>query len=91
MLGPALEVVARRDHLVVRGQLPVPAIRRGLRLHPDADDPDVFRLILPGFGSGTSLVVFSRDSAGDVTGMDLGVQPMSFRKRPRPTRRPGRA
>jgi CubicO group peptidase (beta-lactamase class C family) len=91
MLGPAVEVVARRDHLVVRGQLPVPAIRRGLRLYPDADDPDVFRLILPGFGSGTSLVVFSRDSAGDVTGMHLGVQPMSFRKRPRPTRRPGRA
>jgi len=91
MLGPALEVVARRDHLVVRGQLPVPAIRRGLRLYPDAGDPDVFRAILPGFGSGTSLVVFSRDSAGKVTGMHLGMQPISFRKRPRPTRRPGRA
>jgi CubicO group peptidase (beta-lactamase class C family) len=89
MLGPALEVVARRDHLVVRGQLPVPAIRKGLRLYPDADDPDVFRVILPGFGSGTSPVVFGRDTAGDVTGMHLGMQPMSFRKRPRrqsPTR-----
>jgi CubicO group peptidase (beta-lactamase class C family) len=91
MLGPAVQVAARRDHLVVRGQLPVPAIRRGLRLYPDAGDPDVFRVILPGFGSGTSLIVFSRDSAGEVTGMHLGMQPMSFRKRPRPTQRPGRS
>ena len=89
--GPAVQVVARRDHLVVRGQLPVPAIRRGLRLYPDAVDPDVFRVIVPGFGSGTSLIVFSRDSAGEVTRMHLGMQPMSFRKRPRPTRRPRRA
>ena len=37
---------------------------------------------LPGFGSGTSQVVFSRDPAGDVTAMHLGVQPLSFRKRP---------
>jgi len=91
MLGPAVQVVASRDHLVVRGQLPVPAIRRGLRLYPDAGDPDVFRVILPGFGFGMSLVVFSRDSAGEVTGMHLGMQPMSFRKRRRPTQRPGRA
>jgi hypothetical protein len=85
MLGPAVQVVARRDHLVVRGQLLVPAIRRGLRLYPDAGDPDVFRVILPRFGSGTSLVVFSRDVA---TGMCLGWQPISFRKRP--ARRSGR-
>jgi len=71
MLGPAVQVVASRDHLVVRGQLPVPAIRRGLRLYPDAGDPDVFRVILPGFGFGMSLVVFSRDSAGEVTGCTL--------------------
>jgi hypothetical protein len=86
MLGPAVQVAARRDHLVVRGQLPVPVIRRGLRLYPDASDPDVFRVILPGFGSGTSLIVFSRDSAGEVTGMHIGLLPMSFRKRPRPQR-----
>ena len=91
ILGPAVEVAARRDHLVVRGQLPVPAIRRGLRLYPDAGDPDVFRVILPGFGSGTSLVVFSRNSAGEVTRMHLGMLPMSFRKRPRPAQRPRRA
>ena len=35
-----------------------------------------------GFGSGTSQVVFSRGPAGEVTAMHLGVQPLSFRKRP---------
>jgi len=81
MLG-ALEVASGRGHLVIRGQIPVPAIRRGLRMYPDGDDPDTFRIELPGFGSGTSQVVFSREPGGEVTAMHLGVQPPSFRKRP---------
>ena len=81
MLG-AIEVAIRRGRLVIRGQVPVPAIRRGLRLYPDGDDPYAFRIELPGFGSGTSQVVFSRGPAGKVTAMHLGVMPMSFRKRP---------
>ena len=81
MLG-ALEVAVRRGHLIIRGQIPVPAVRRGLRLYPDGDDPYAFRIELPGFGSGTSQVVFSRGPAGEVTAMHLGVQPLSFRKRP---------
>jgi hypothetical protein len=56
-------------------------VRRGLRLHPDGDDPYAFRINLPGFGSGTSQVVFSRDPSGQVTAMHLGVQPLSFQKR----------
>ena len=52
----------------------------GPRLYPDGDDPDAFRIELPGFGSGTSQVVFSRGPAGDVTAMHLGVQPLTFRK-----------
>ena len=63
-----VEVAVRHDHLTIRGQIPVPAVRRGLRLHPDGDDPYVFRIDLPGFGSGTSPVVFSRDPGGEVTG-----------------------
>jgi hypothetical protein len=81
MLG-GVEVAVRHDHLTIRGQIPVPAVRRGLRLHPDGDDPYAFRIDLPGFGSGTSPVVFSRDPGGHVTAMHLGVQPLSFRKRP---------
>jgi CubicO group peptidase (beta-lactamase class C family) len=87
MLG-APEVAVRRRHLVVRGQIPVPAIRHGLRLYPDGDDPDAFRIELPGFGSGTSQVVFSRGPAGEVTAMHLGYQPQSFRKRPGQNPRP---
>jgi hypothetical protein len=68
--------------LTIRGQIPVPAVRRGLRLYPDGDDPYAFRINLPGFGSGTSSVVFSRDPSGHVTAMHLGVQPLSFQKRP---------
>ena len=81
MLG-GVEVAVRRGHLTLRGQIPVPAVRRGLRLHPDGEDPDVFRIELPGYGSGTSPVVFSRDSGGQVTALHLGVQPLTFRKRP---------
>jgi len=81
MLGGA-EVTIGHGHLIIRGQIPVPAVRRGLRLHPDGDDPDAFRINLPGPGSGTTPVVFSRDPGGQVTAMHLGVMPLSFRKRP---------
>jgi Beta-lactamase len=77
-----IQVAVCRSHLVIRGPIPVPAIRRGLRLYPDGDDPDAFRVELPGFGSGTSQIVFSRGPAGEVTAMHLGYQPLSFRKRP---------
>jgi CubicO group peptidase (beta-lactamase class C family) len=81
MLGGA-EVAVRRGHLTVSGQIPVPAVRRGLRLHPDGDDSDAFRVALPGFGSGTSPVVFGRAPSGEVTAMHLGIQPMTLGKRP---------
>jgi CubicO group peptidase (beta-lactamase class C family) len=81
MLGAA-EVAVRRGHLTVSGQIPVPAVRRGLRLHPDGDDSDAFRVVLPGFGSGTSQVVFGRAPSGEVTALHLGIQPLSFQKRP---------
>lgn len=81
MLGP-VEVAVRGGQLVIRGQLPVPAMRDGLRLHPDGADPAAFRVVLPGFGSGTSAVVFSRDAAGKVAALHLGYLPLTFRKRP---------
>jgi len=82
MLGPGVEVAVRGGSLILRGQVPVPAVRRGLRLRPDGDDPDAFRVDLPGHGSGTSAVVFSRGPGGQVTALHLGFVPMSFRKRP---------
>ena len=82
MLGVSVEVVVRRGYLTIRGQIPVPAVRRGLHLQPDGDDRDAFRVDLPGFGPGTSPVVFSREPGGEVTAPHLGVQPLSFHKRP---------
>lgn len=90
MLGASIEVAVSGGGLALRGQIPVPAVRRGLRLHPDGADPDVFRIELPGYGSGTSKVVFSRGPGGEVTALHLGVQPLTFHKnrsgdeRPRP-------
>ena len=82
MLGAGVEVVVRRDHLTIRGQMPIPAVRKGLRLYPDGDDPYAFRIDLSGFGAGTSPVVFSREPGGEVTALHLGLAPMSFQKRP---------
>jgi CubicO group peptidase (beta-lactamase class C family) len=82
LLGAGLEVVVRRDHLTIRGQTPVPAVRKGLRLYPEADDPYAFRIDLSGLGAGTSPVVFSREPGGEVTALHLGLTPMSFQKRP---------
>jgi hypothetical protein len=81
MLG-GIEVTVRHAQLTVRGQFPVPAVRRGLRLCPDGSDPYAFRNNMPGFGSGTSPVVFSRGQGGQVIALHFGVQPLTFRKRP---------
>ena len=82
VLGAGVEVVVRRGQLTIRGQMPIPAVRKGLRLHPDGDDPYAFRIDVSAFGPGTSPVVFSRDPDGDVTALHVGLSPMSFQKRP---------
>jgi hypothetical protein len=82
MLGAGVEVVVRRNHLTIRGQMPVPAVRRGLRLHPEPGDPDAFRVDLSALGAGTAPVVFGRDSDGQVTALHAGLTPMSLEKRP---------
>jgi CubicO group peptidase (beta-lactamase class C family) len=80
-----VEVFVRGGRLMIRALTPVPALYRGLRLHPDdADDPDVFRLDLSGFGLGIVRVVFGRDVASDAAAIhvDLGGQPVSLIRRP---------
>jgi hypothetical protein len=82
MLGAGVEVVVRRNRLTLRGQTPIPAVRRGLRLYPDGDDPYAFRIDLSAVGPGTSRLVFGREPGGEVTALHLGVFPMSLQKRP---------
>ncbi|HEU4946117.1 MAG TPA: serine hydrolase domain-containing protein [Kribbella sp.] len=81
-LGGGVEVVVHHGQLRIRGQAPIPAVRKGLRLHPDGDDADAFRIDLSGFGLGTSPVVFGRGPDGEVTALYLGLGPTSFQKRP---------
>jgi len=72
----------RGGHLVLKPLTPVPAMRRGLRLHPDdPHDPRVFRAELPGFGI-SQRVVFGEASKDAVTPPRLLIDLFSFSKRP---------
>jgi hypothetical protein len=72
MLGAGAEVTFRRGQLMVRTLSPIPALYRGLQLHPDDnEDPYVFRLDLSTHGLGTVRVVFSRDRSGKTTRFHL--------------------
>jgi CubicO group peptidase (beta-lactamase class C family) len=81
-LGAGVEVVVRGERLIARGQMPIPAVRKGLRLHPEGDDPYAFRIDLSELRLGTSPVVFSRAANGEVAALHLGLSPMSLQKRP---------
>jgi hypothetical protein len=76
-------VLVRRGHLLVRFASPVPALYRGLPLHPDdAGDPYAFRIELPWFGLGSCRAVFGTGPDG-VTALHLEIGPLTFtRKRP---------
>ncbi|NKQ56063.1 beta-lactamase family protein [Amycolatopsis sp. K13G38] len=77
-------VLARHGRLVLRPVTPIPALARGLPLHPDDDaDPYVFRVDLSAFGLGTSRVIFTRSPGGGVSALHLEFAPMSFDKRAR--------
>jgi hypothetical protein len=78
-----VEVFVRRGQLMLRALSPIPALNRGLPLHPDDDqDPYVFRIDLSKFGIGTSRVVFSREPGVGTTAVHLGFAPLSFHKQP---------
>ena len=79
------EVVVRRGRLMLRALSPLPALNRGLPLHPDDErDPYVFRVDLSEFGLGTARVVFSREPGVSATAVHLEFAPalMSFDKQP---------
>ena len=79
------EVVVRRGQLMLRALSPIPAVNRGLALHPDDErDPYVFRIDLSHFGLGTARVVFSREAGVGTTAVHLEFAPalLSFDKQP---------
>jgi CubicO group peptidase (beta-lactamase class C family) len=79
------EVVVRRGQLMLRAMSPIPALNRGLALHPDDErDPYVFRIDLSAFGLGTARVVFGREPGVGTTAVHLEFAPalMSFDKQP---------
>jgi CubicO group peptidase (beta-lactamase class C family) len=82
MFGAGIEVTVQRGHLVLKPLTPVPAMRRGLRLHPDdPDDPRVFRAEFPEYGMSLR-VAFSEASGDGLTPPRLLIDLASFRKRP---------
>ncbi len=82
MLGAGVEVAVRRGHLVLRTLSPIPALFRGLQLHPDnMDDPYIFRIDLSQYGLATARVVFSRDESGVTRGIHLDGVLLSADKR----------
>jgi len=79
------EVFVRRGQLTLRPLTPVPALARGLPLHPDDPrDPYVFRIDLSSLGIGASRVVFSRSPHAGVMAfhLDLDIAPLSFDRQP---------
>jgi CubicO group peptidase (beta-lactamase class C family) len=82
LFGAGIEVTVRGGHLTAKPLTPVPAMRRGLRLHPDdPGDPRVFRAELPEFGM-SQRVAFSEASEHAITPPRLLIDLIAFQKRP---------
>jgi hypothetical protein len=81
-MGAGAEVVVDNHRLVLKPLTPVPALRRGMVLHPDdPDDPQLFRVDLPELGMGTLPVVFT-GTGNDGQAPRLWLDLMAFDKRP---------
>jgi CubicO group peptidase (beta-lactamase class C family) len=86
MVGVGVEVLVRRGRLLLRSLTPVPALYKGVPLHPDDEqDPYLFRIDLSDAGLGTLRVAFSRDAGGSTTAVHLDVMPLSALKQPAST------
>jgi CubicO group peptidase (beta-lactamase class C family) len=92
MFGAGVHVTVRHGRLTIRTLSPIPALHRGLPLHPDdRHDPYVFRVDLSEYGLGAVRVVFSRDSSGTTTGVHLEAPMLSAEKYQGPPLGPRRA
>jgi CubicO group peptidase (beta-lactamase class C family) len=84
-LGAGVEVFVRGGRLMLRFLTPVPALYRGLPLHPDdGADPYVFRLDMSEAGSGTTRVAFSREPGAGMA-VHTEMMPLVLRKQPAAT------
>ena len=64
LMGAGAEVTVRDGHPTLKPLHPIPAIRRGMRLHPDdPNDPWAFRVEMPEYGINLR-VVFSQNPGG---------------------------
>ena len=83
-LSGGVRVLARGGRLVLRALAPVPALFRGVVLHPDdPEDPYAFRVDLSALGMASVRIVFGRDTTSGVVALhaDLGGQPLSLVRR----------
>ena len=81
-MGAGAEVVVAGHHLVLKPLTPIPALRRGMPLHPDdPKDPYAFRVDLSSLGMGTLPLVFTTDGTGPGV-RSLWLDLMRFDKRP---------
>jgi CubicO group peptidase (beta-lactamase class C family) len=82
-LGAGAQVLVRGGRLMVRVLTPVPALYRGLALHPDDErDPYLFRLDLSELGMSTVRIAFVREAGAGVTAMHTDLQLQSLYKQP---------
>lgn len=84
MFGAGGEVAVRRGQLILRALSPIPALYRGVPLHPD-DDPSVFWIDLAQFGFGPAKVVFCSDAAAGTASLHLDLVPPSLERQPATT------
>jgi hypothetical protein len=81
-MGAGAEVVVDGHRLVLKPLTPVPALRRGMPLHPDdPKDPYAFRVDFSELGMGTLPVVFATADSGRRAGT-LWLDLMAFERRP---------
>jgi len=82
LFGAGAEVTVHSGHLMLKPLTPIPAMRRGMRLHPDDPvDPRVFRVEFPEFGYSFP-VVFSGGPGDGVAPTRLLIDLFPLQKRP---------
>jgi hypothetical protein len=88
-MGAGVEVFVGGGRLMARILTPVPALYRGVPLHPDDEsDPYLFRADLSPFGMPTVRIAFDRKAGVGTTALHTDLQSLSLYKR-RATRGPG--
>ncbi|MGY1938436.1 serine hydrolase domain-containing protein [Nocardia gipuzkoensis] len=81
MVGAGAEVRISSGRPVLRVLTPIPALMRGLPLHPDdPDDPLAFRIDMDRWGLGTGRILFSRESGTGTMRMHFDLHPLTLRK-----------